>query len=63
MTFDPSLQPATDWTPPNATWSDAGQFFNEAAEFFDPIQGAVANCYYIAALSAVAWPTLTGSPI
>ncbi len=44
-----------DWTPPNGTWSDAGQFFNEAAEFFDPIQGAVANCYYIAALAAVAW--------
>jgi hypothetical protein len=44
-----------DWTPANATWSDPGRFFNEAAEFFDPIQGAVANCYYIAALSAVAW--------
>jgi hypothetical protein len=55
VAFDPSVQPATDWTPPNATWSDAGRFFNEAAEFFDPIQGAVANCYYIAALSAVAW--------
>lgn len=46
---------AKDWTPPNGTWSDPGQFFNEAAEFFDPIQGSVANCYYIAALSAVAW--------
>lgn len=44
-----------DWTPPGATWSDMGRFFNETAEFFDPIQGAVANCYYIAALSAVAW--------
>lgn len=44
-----------DWTPPNGTWSDPGRFFNEATEFFDPIQGAVANCYYIAALSAVAW--------
>lgn len=46
---------STDWTPPNATWGDAGRFFNETSEFFDPIQGAVANCYYIAALSAVAW--------
>jgi hypothetical protein len=36
-------------------WKDLGRFFNEATEFFDPIQGAVANCYYIAALSAVAW--------
>jgi hypothetical protein len=44
-----------EWTPPNGTWSDPGRFFNEATEFFDPIQGAVANCYYIAALSAVAW--------
>jgi hypothetical protein len=48
---------ASDWTPPDATWSDAGRFFNETAEFFDPIQGAVANCYFIAALSAVAWAT------
>lgn len=46
---------AKDWTPPNANWQDGGRFFNEAAEFFDPVQGAVANCYYIAALSAVAW--------
>ncbi|MDQ3640654.1 MAG: C2 family cysteine protease [Actinomycetota bacterium] len=45
------------WTPPNGSWRDSGRFFNEAAEFFDPIQGAVANCYYIAALSAVAWAT------
>jgi hypothetical protein len=36
-------------------WQDLGRFFNEATEFFDPVQGAVANCYYIAALSAVAW--------
>jgi Calpain family cysteine protease. len=57
VAFDPqrSGNKAADWTPPNATWSDPGRFFNEAAEFFDPIQGAVANCYYIAALSAVAW--------
>ena len=31
------------------TWSDSGRFFNEAAEFFDPIQGGVANCCTIAA--------------
>jgi hypothetical protein len=46
---------SSDWTPPGATWGDAGRFFNETTEFFDPIQGGVANCYYIAALSAVAW--------
>ncbi|MDX1412022.1 MAG: C2 family cysteine protease [Nitrospirales bacterium] len=56
VAFDPETGgQSKDWTPPNGTWSDPGQFFNEAAEFFDPIQGAVANCYYIAALSAVAW--------
>ncbi|MDZ7268877.1 MAG: C2 family cysteine protease [candidate division KSB1 bacterium] len=56
IAFDPqSVGQSKDWTPPNGTWGDAGRFFNEAAEFFDPVQGAVANCYYIAALSAVAW--------
>lgn len=45
----------SEWTPPNGTWTDKGAFFNEAAEFFDPVQGAVANCYYIAALASVAW--------
>lgn len=43
------------WSPPGGTWQDGGRFFNETAEFFDPVQGAVANCYYIAALSALAW--------
>jgi Calpain family cysteine protease len=57
VTFDPTVKVGNnqDWTPPNGVWQDAGRFFDETAEFFDPIQGAVANCYYIAALSAVAW--------
>ena len=57
VAFDPEQQGNVnqDWTPPNGSWVDKGTFFNEAAEFFDPVQGAVANCYYIAALSAVAW--------
>jgi hypothetical protein len=38
-----------------AAWQDKGVFFKEAAEFFDPIQGAVGDCYLIAALSSVAW--------
>ncbi len=46
-----------DWTPPGANWMDKGRFFNEGTEYFDPVQGAVANCYFIAALSAVAWAT------
>jgi hypothetical protein len=55
IAFDPNRLFVDGWTPPGATWADQGQFFNEAAEFFDPIQGAVANCYYIAALASVAW--------
>lgn len=44
-----------DFLPALLAWQDKGRFFNEVAEFSDPIQGAVANCYFIAALSAVAW--------
>jgi len=44
-----------EWQPENIVWEDPGHFFNKAADFFDPIQGSVANCYYIAALSSVAW--------
>ena len=59
VTFDPAIQFQLDrgWTPPNGKWDTAGDFFRETAEFFDPVQGAVANCYYIAALSAIAWAT------
>ncbi|WP_322748972.1 MULTISPECIES: C2 family cysteine protease [unclassified Frankia] len=58
VSYDPqSAGSANSWTPPGAQWTDAGTFFNEAAEYFDPVQGAVANCYYIAALAAVAWAT------
>lgn len=60
ITFDPNivtLHLDTGWTPPGGHWATAGEFFHETAEFFDPIQGAVANCYYIASLSAIAWAT------
>lgn len=59
ITFDPKLVASltAGWTPPGAHWAASGDFFNETAEFFDPVQGAVANCYYIAALSAIAWAT------
>jgi hypothetical protein len=50
-TFDPNivtLHLDTGWTPPGGHWATAGEFFHETAEFFDPIQGAVAilrsNC-------------------
>jgi hypothetical protein len=59
IAYDPNVQGNAneDWTPANASWVDKGTFFNETAEFFDPVQGAVANCYYIAALASVAWAT------
>ena len=59
ITFDPKIVIKIDmgWTPPGGHWATAGSFFHETAEFFDPVQGAVANCYYIAALSAIAWAT------
>lgn len=43
------------WTPANTSWSDRGNFFNDVVEYNDPIQGAVGNCYFIAAIAAVAW--------
>lgn len=43
------------YTPPGAEWADPGDFFEEAAEYFDPVQGGLGDCYFIAALSAVAW--------
>lgn len=59
ITFDPKIIANVDpgWTPPGGHWDTAGDFFHETAEFSDPVQGAVANCYYIAALSAIAWAT------
>lgn len=36
-------------------WVDPGDFFEEGTELTDPIQGAVANCYFIAALTSIAW--------
>ncbi|MCK6528725.1 C2 family cysteine protease [Myxococcota bacterium] len=44
-----------EYTPPGAEWGDPGDFFDEAAELHDPVQGALGDCYFIAALSAVAW--------
>lgn len=46
---------AADWTPENGTWKDIGDFFKDVTEFSDPIQGAIGNCYFIAAVSAIAW--------
>lgn len=56
IAFDPqTMNPALDMSLGYGTWGDPGQFFNKAAEFLDPVQGPVANCYLIAAMAAVAW--------
>jgi hypothetical protein len=36
-------------------WADPGDFFEEGTELTDPVQGALGDCYFIAALSSVAW--------
>jgi hypothetical protein len=36
-------------------WRDPGDFFEEGTEYADPVQGAIGDCYLIAALSAIAW--------
>jgi hypothetical protein len=36
-------------------WVDPGDFFEDGAEMTDPVQGGVGDCYFIAALSSVAW--------
>ncbi len=43
------------YTPAGAEWADPGEFFEEGAEYFDPVQGGLGDCYFIAALCAVAW--------
>lgn len=45
----------TPWNPAGTTWLDPGAFFDEGTEFFDPVQGGLADCWLIAAMAAVAW--------
>jgi len=45
----------TPWNPAGTIWLDPGAFFDEGTEFFDPVQGGLADCWLIAAMSAVAW--------
>lgn len=43
------------WQPANTVWVDKGDFFEDLDEVNDPIQGGLANCYFIAGMSSVAW--------
>jgi hypothetical protein len=45
----------TPWTPPNVNWVDKGDFYEQGTEFADPVQGAIGDCYLIAALASAAW--------
>lgn len=36
-------------------WQDPGHFFTDAAQPLDVIQGAAADCYFMAALASIAW--------
>jgi len=40
---------------PGAVWQDIGDFFEEGTEFADPVQGALGDCWLIAAIASVAW--------
>ncbi len=46
---------AGDWTPAGSVWRDMGDFFEDVTEYSDATQGSVGNCYFIAAVSAIAW--------
>jgi hypothetical protein len=43
------------WNPEGKEWFDKGDYFEDVVEVNDPIQGALGDCYFIAALSSVAW--------
>jgi Calpain family cysteine protease len=42
-------------SPDTTHWIDEGRFFTDAVQFADPIQGTLADCYFIAALASTAW--------
>lgn len=46
---------STPWTPVDKDWVDMGDYFEDVAELNDPIQGALGDCYFIAAMASVAW--------
>ena len=43
------------WDPSGIVWADKGNFFQDHAEWSDPMQGALGDCYFICSLCSVAW--------
>ncbi len=44
-----------DWTPENCIWTDTSDFLRVITDYAEPVQGAIGNSYFVAALSSVAW--------
>lgn len=51
----PDGDEAGGWEPTGALWRDPGDYIRDAIERTDPDQGAVGDCYFIAALASVAF--------
>ncbi len=43
------------WKPAHYIWADVGDYFDDVVKVTDPKQGALGDCYFIAALASVAW--------
>lgn len=43
------------WKPEHYIWADVGDYFDDVVKVTDPKQGALGDCYFIAALASVAW--------
>src|SRR5882762_3324097 len=41
------------------TWEDPGTFFLHSPDFQAPVQGAIPNCHFISAMTALAWANPT----
>lgn len=49
------VRPISPDSPDTTQWVNEGTLFTDAVQFTDPIQGGLADCYFIAALASAAW--------